>query len=122
MEDSGCLVFLALVVVIAGAWYLYQERKLAKMSPDEHAAHVAQQKRTQADLTWGPRNPQLVCPHCQTRGEVRIKSKKVKKGVSGGKATAALITLGTSVLVTGLSRKEGVTQAYCEKCGSTWRF
>lgn len=45
-----------------------------------------------------------------------------KKGVSGAKATGALMTGGVSLLATGLSRKEGLTQAHCEKCGSTWDF
>jgi hypothetical protein len=64
----------------------------------------------------------MICPHCSTRGRVRTRSLKVKKGVSGGKATAAILTGGISVLGTGLSRKEGVTEATCGQCGTTWRF
>jgi hypothetical protein len=58
-------------------------------------------------------NPVMVCPHCQTRGFVRTKYSSVKVGVSGGKATAALLTAGLSLFVTGLSRKTLVTEAHC---------
>lgn len=64
----------------------------------------------------------IVCPHCQKRGHVTTCRVKRKKGISGGKATAALFTLGTSVLFTGLSRKEKVTEARCSNCGSIWYF
>ena len=72
--------------------------------------------------TYGQLSPTMVCPHCQSSGRVRTKQVKQKKGVSGGKATAAVVTAGLSVLVTGLSRKELATQAHCMKCGSTWHF
>jgi hypothetical protein len=64
----------------------------------------------------------LVCPHCQTRGKVSTRQIRVKRGVSGGKATGAVLTGGWSLLATGLARKESVTQANCAACGSTWQF
>ncbi len=70
----------------------------------------------------GPVNPSLVCPHCQAKGRVRTIEVKNKRGISGGKATAALLTGGTSLLATGLSRKEAATKALCDACGSTWQF
>jgi hypothetical protein len=73
-----------------------------------------------------PRPPRgdaaIVCPMCQERGHVRTKSVKRKKGVSGAKATGAVITGGFSVLATGLSRKEKMTNARCSNCGSQWDF
>lgn len=74
------------------------------------------------EIAQGTINPALVCPHCQTRGKVRTQAVNEKKGVSGGKATAALLTGGTSMLVTGLSRKEKATKATCGSCNSTWMF
>ena len=74
------------------------------------------------DDKWGQLNTSLVCPHCQSRGTVRIKLVKRKKGISGAKATGAILTLGWSMLATGLSRKETQTQAHCEQCNSTWDF
>jgi hypothetical protein len=72
--------------------------------------------------TYGSLNPRLVCPHCQTPGQVRTQTVKVKKGISGGKATGALLTGGVSMLATGLSRKGKVTQARCGACSTTWHI
>lgn len=69
-----------------------------------------------------PDTAAMVCPHCQAKGTVATKHVKQKKGVSGGKATAAVLTGGFSMLATGLSRKEKVTEAHCSNCGSTWYF
>jgi hypothetical protein len=67
-------------------------------------------------------NPNLVCPHCQTKGKVWTEQVKRKKGISGGKATAALLTGGLSLLAFGLSKKDLVTEAHCDNCGSMWHF
>ena len=64
----------------------------------------------------------IICPHCQTKGKVHTKLVKRKRGISGGKVMGGLFTLGTSLLVTGLSRKEQATQAHCANCDSTWDF
>jgi hypothetical protein len=69
-----------------------------------------------------PTNPDLVCPYCQTRGRVTISQVKVKGGISGGKATGAILTGGFSLLATGLSRVGYVTQKTCGKCLQTWTF
>lgn len=71
---------------------------------------------------WGERNAAITCPQCQKRGYVWTMQAKRKKGISGGKATGALLTLGVSLVLTGLSRKESVTQAHCTYCNSTWEF
>jgi uncharacterized OB-fold protein len=68
------------------------------------------------------KNPQMICPHCQTKGNVYTERTKMKQGISGGKATGALLTFGVSMLATGLSRKQKVTKAKCESCGSEWVF
>jgi transcription elongation factor Elf1 len=67
-------------------------------------------------------NEKLVCPHCQDRGYVETRATKIKKGISGGKATGAVLTGGLSLLATGLSRKEQATEAKCSNCGSRWVF
>jgi hypothetical protein len=71
---------------------------------------------------WGKVNKKLVCTHCQARGHVRTMPVERKRGISGSKATAALLTGGLSILATGLSRKEQATQAHCDECDSTWDF
>ena len=72
--------------------------------------------------TLGSGSQNMVCPHCQTRGKVTTKKVKAKRGVSGGKATAAVLTVGVSILATGLSRKEKLTEAKCGSCGAVWHF
>ena len=68
------------------------------------------------------RNAHMICPHCQTKGNVHTEKAKVKQGVSGGKATGALLTGGVSLLAVGLSRKQKVTKAECKTCKSEWFF
>ena len=87
-------------------------------TPEQKAAVVEQNNI----IKHGPPRPVMVCPHCQEKGNVYCKAVKNKKGISGGKATGALLTGGVSMLATGLSRKEGATEAYCENCTSTWQF
>ena len=67
-----------------------------------------------------PGASQILCPHCQVRGRVQTKRVKVKRGISGGKATGAWLTGGVSLWVTGLSHKEKTTQATCGNCHVTW--
>lgn len=62
----------------------------------------------------------MKCPHCDAVGYITTSEVKVKQGVSGGKATAAVMTAGFSMLATGLSRKQKVTQCKCGKCGMAW--
>jgi hypothetical protein len=75
-----------------------------------------------AENEFGLLNIKLICPHCQTRGSVRTKPIILKKGISGGKATAAILTGGVSLVATGLSKKHNQTQAHCMHCGSTWDY
>src|SRR5579864_3648289 len=110
-----------------------EDAKLAKMAPEEREAYLAEQqqrekeaennrRRVADDLKWGPVNSALICPHCQNKGKVRTKPITQKAGVSCGKATAAVLTAGVSLLATGLSRKQKVTEAHCGVCHSTWHF
>lgn len=65
---------------------------------------------------------EMVCPHCGTRGTVFTQKTAAKRGVSGGKATGAILTGGLSLFATGLSRKQVVTKAHCSKCSADWTF
>lgn len=96
---------------------------------DESARSAATQASTPAVpspapavTTRAPRgnSPKVVCPHCQHMGDVDVRQQKQKKGLSGGKATAAVLTAGISLLGTGLSRKETVSVAHCKNCGVRW--
>lgn len=62
----------------------------------------------------------IVCPHCQTAGQVTTVMVKKKHGISGGKATGAILTGGVSLLATGLARKGWVTKLHCANCLMDW--
>lgn len=106
-----------------------EQNKVAKMSPAEKDEYLealrdrqlALEDRQRA-LGFGPINPAMICQHCHEKGKIRTKHVVQKKGISGGKAAAALVTGGLSVLATGLSRKEGLTQAHCDNCSNTWFY
>jgi hypothetical protein len=51
-----------------------------------------------------------------------MKSVKAKQGISGGKATGAILTGGVPLLATGLSRKANLTRAHCGACQTTWHI
>jgi len=93
-----------------------------RMTPDEREKLRNDIEAKKILEKWGPISPAYICPHCQTKGSVRTMPVKRKKGISGAKATGALLTVGVSMLATGLSRKEGMTQAHCGNCNSTWDF
>jgi transcription elongation factor Elf1 len=122
VNDTAFYLVILLLVVALVAWAIWRQAAISKMSPDERAAMLAKRDDALAKLKWGPRNPKLICPHCQAQGQVRTQDIQVKKGVSGGKATAAVLTGGLSLLATGLSRKQAATQAHCDNCGSDWQF
>ena len=72
--------------------------------------------RQKNSMTWN------ICPHCQTKGSVTTKQIKKKVGVSGGKATAGILTCGLSLFAVGLSRKDVITEAECSNCNSIWHY
>lgn len=61
-----------------------------------------------------------ICPHCQVKGRITSRRVKQKKGISGGKATGAVLTGGVSLFATGLSRKERGTEMWCHNCNTRW--
>ncbi len=106
METTLIWMLAFFVLVAVGGIYIS-----VNQTPEE------KQKELFGDLNFA-----MKCPHCDNVGKVRTKRTVQKKGVSGGKATAAVLTGGVSLLATGLSRKEPGTQAYCENCNNTWFF
>jgi|ERR1017187_7312271 cbb3-type cytochrome oxidase subunit 3 len=100
-----------------------EERRAIEEADRKRAVEFAAERAAQrfAD-DYGTLRPPMVCPHCQAVGTVYCKAVERKKGVSGAKATGALLTAGVSLLVVGLSRKETDTQAHCGRCESTWFF
>ncbi len=99
-----------------------KQRQIAESANRARIANQQAQKNALANSQHGPINSAMMCPHCQTKGKIRTKNITQKKGVSGGKAAAAVLTGGVSLLAVGLSRKEASTQAHCGNCGNTWLF
>jgi hypothetical protein len=135
MDNAGYIIPVVLVIVVALLIRSarIRRKKLEAMSTEERDAFITRERnesnaRARAaqarrdGTTYGPLNNVMVCPHCNTRGNIRTKGITSKKGVSGGKATAALLTGGVSLLAVGLSRKEKSTQAFCSNCRNTWAF
>lgn len=118
---ASWILFMGFVGVLLYAW---QKKSLghSAMTPKERRAHELAKADERETMAHGEVNSEIVCAQCQKRGGVRTKRVTLKKGVSGGKATAALLTGGVSLLATGLSRKEDQTLAYCANCGSSWSF
>lgn len=61
------------------------------------------------------------CIYCRRSGSVTTLRRRVKRGVSGAKATGALATGGLSIFATGLSRKQDIVEARCSHCGMSWQ-
>lgn len=119
MEMFG-LVLACLIVALIAVICNHNKRvdASAASGSSQHATkETPEDIQNRYDTRWyGPVNPLIVCPHCQEKGSVRIKYTKQKKGISGAKATGAVLTGGWSLLATGLSKKEAVTQAHCGNC------
>jgi DNA-directed RNA polymerase subunit RPC12/RpoP len=62
----------------------------------------------------------IICPYCKKGGYVNMKSVIRKSGIHGGKATAGVFTGGLSLLVTGLSGKQRVSEYKCCNCNAKW--
>lgn len=100
-----------LTIVFVGAILLGFMKAFADQKAGKPQARAAAKRAQEA---------RIVCPHCQTAGRVTTRPVKLKKGISGGKATGAILTGGVSMLATGLSRKESVTAFACSNCGVNW--
>lgn len=130
---DGTTIFVMLVVVGIAAWIVVamakERKKIAGMSPEERESYLRQEEiaaeqsaqRLNAAI-HGPVNLHITCAQCQSQGTVHTQSIKQKVGISGGKATAAILTGGLSMFATGLSRKQKVTEAWCSRCRLTWHF
>lgn len=65
-------------------------------------------------------NDRLVCPHCLVTGKVLAGRETRKIGLDSNKMTAALLTGGVSLAVTGASRDEVRAKMQCLNCTTVW--
>jgi hypothetical protein len=115
MSFLAVLGFVLLFCCVVAAFSMMAEAPQRPMN-------AAQRALSNAEALHGKLNPALICPHCTEKGKVHTKPITKKAGVSGAKATGAILTGGLSLVATGLSRKEGATKAFCRNCSSTWEF
>jgi len=92
------------------------------MSPDERNRYDAEKKRKNDIAIHGQLKSAVTCPHCIEKGHVHMRAITKKEGISGGKATGAILTGGVSLLATGLSRKGSATIAQCTNCTVSWQI
>lgn len=78
-----------------------------------------QDTKRRAEQAEGARR--IECPHCHVVGQVTIGEVREKDGISGGKATGALLTGGVSMLATGLSQKKNRLKGTCGNCRVAWQ-
>lgn len=123
------LILLIAVLIVVVRQEHSRAKAVAAMSPEDRSRYELQRKEERRALhatlltrQHGQINPKMICPHCQYTNCVRLQTVKRKKGISGSKATAAILTGGVSLLATGLARKEQMTEAYCGNCNNNWLF
>ena len=116
---SGTLVTLVVFWFIAESLTL---RVCRHLTPGQQSVYKEWCQQNAYRFAYGTENPAMVCPHCQAKGTVSTKTVTQKAGVSGTKATGAILTGGVSLLVTGLSQEQNRTRAHCKNCGATWVF
>lgn len=116
------IVYLVVRYVVTQIKASRERARIEKLKPLERIQENALQASRNRDETLGAINPVMICPHCQTKGKVRAKTVLKKAGVSGSKASAAVLTGGASILVAGLSQEDECTAASCDECGSHWTF
>jgi len=118
----GILILVSLCCVGCSLGIILNDRSLRSLTPEQQETRQRASEEALAERLYGPLNAAMICPHCQTKGSVRKRSTSRKRGISGAKATVALLTGGISMLATGLSGSETVTQAHCTCCDCTWVF
>ena len=87
--------------------------KIKKDKTEKKAKAKAHSQR-QYDSLYGSRNEHLVCPHCQSKGNVFKKTmenveESREKGIIGA-------TIGRKTI----TKKGNYDQLHCDKCGTTW--
>jgi hypothetical protein len=110
---SGVILIVGLIVgfVVVGSGI-----DIEKLAREKHEAELRKSKLKSDN------DAQILCPQCQVKGKVITTRTKKRKGISGGRAIAMIVTGGLSLPAAGISRFDEVTEASCSNCGSKWEF
>jgi len=101
-------------------WFLKQAFPEHFRTEEEREQAKIEIEKIQYRARYGIVNSKLKCKYCEEVGSVHYRRVYKKTGFSTGKAVAGLITGGTSILATGLAKKEGVAKFYCGNCEMSW--
>ncbi len=116
----GVSFLVVIIFSIIGA--LFERGKIKNMSSVELKAYERQKEKEELSRLHGEITPEIICPHCQEKGNVHTQKHTKQQGINGAKATMGVFTGGLSLLATGLSDSKMVTKAFCENCQQTWLF
>lgn len=97
---GALITFIVLVVALFAFW----------MSPMGQRIIAAQEAQMRL----------IICKSCGLRGNCTAKRVQRKNGIDGTKASAAVLTGGTSILFTGLSERHDSTQIKCRACRAVY--
>lgn len=118
------LILFAFIMTDATMEAMAEKHKLAAMNPDEREKYLETKAQEEAEKQksykaqnkirqYGTKNIALLCPHCQTKGFVRMtQAVRVTKNRVNSVAGKA-IGLGTN-------SESQVTQLHCDNCDMTW--
>lgn len=67
-----------------------------------------------------PRSDRIVCQFCQQAGQVTVRTERRAKRKTATRLFGAVVTMGGSLPVTGVSKKGTVTVLTCGNCGMSW--
>ena len=104
---AGFLLTLGVVVaLVVGALIIFANTSVEKKL-------AARRREDPMGYAFGSLNEHLVCPHCQTKGAIRVKPEirtVTSKGTVGG------------ILKTNTQTRTAtqVTQHHCDQCATTW--
>ena len=99
---------------------IFESTELCIDKNKNKSVHSSSQMGIISGLMGWRHRPKIICPYCQTQGDVSAKRVEQEAGVSGAKATGAILTGGLSLLFTGLSRKQKVLKHKCLNCKAEW--
>ena len=94
-------------------------KKISKKTSNSDSLSLYQRFKLMRDGT--PDNPRgqkaIICPFCQTRGNVRISK---KQDTSSVKMAGAALTFGVSTMFTGFNKHQTRISASCSVCRQKW--
>lgn len=130
-NGAGFFLFWLLIsVCLVGGWGITsaslaekdESRKIASLSPKERETYKtlkssidrSQNERMAVRMhesQYGSKNPNLICPHCQTKGDVRNKL-----------AEEVTTTKVVPIIGNNIRTKKQITQMHCDNCQTTWNI